>query len=156
MLKKPFRYLSRVIFIAAIFCLLLQACTTIPTKLKNLPITSPGQVLTNSSSPTKLSDSLNNSCRHSHGSIVNPITAVSSPSGYGLDEFYSFPSDQMINMGTSCYFGSESQCKLIIDMMEKWAKANAAQVRSSSYKNSKYWNDTLTVNLRVVRPFIGA
>ena len=62
----------------------------------------------------------------------------------------------MIHMGASCLSGSVSQCQSIIEMMEKWAKANAAQVKSSGGDNPKYWNDTLTVNLRVVRPFLGA
>ena len=39
--------------------------------------------------------------------------------------------------------------------MVKWATANAAQVKSFG-DDPKYWNDTLTVNLRVVRPFLGA
>jgi len=127
---------------------------TIPTELKNAPIASPGEVLVNHSLRRKQLDNLDVLCRY--GAFpIDPITTVNGPSGYGIDSRYDPAMAAMMKMGASCLIGSVSECQLIIEMMEKWAKANAAQVKSYG-DNAKYWNDTLTVNLKVVRPFLGA
>ena len=133
-----------------------QACTTIPTELKDAHIASPGDVLVNYSLwKKKQLDDPGNWCIW--GAFpVDPFTTVEAPSGYGLDERYEIARKAMIEMGTSCLSGSDSHCQSIIEMMENWAKVNAAQVKSSHSNGPKYWNDTLTVNLRIVRPFLGA
>lgn len=146
--------LSGIVF--TVVGLLQQACTTLPTELKDAHIGSPGKVLVDHSLRREQANNLDQLC-NSRGSPVDPITEVEGPSGYGLDTRYELARSAMINMGTGCLSGSVSQCKSIIEMMTNWALANAAQVKSFGNKDdSVYWNDTLTVNLRVVRPFLGA
>lgn len=147
----------RLILICMVFAapgLLQQACTTIPTELKDAHIASPGEVLVSHSLRRKQHSNLDQLCG-SGGFPVDPVTTVDAPAGYGLDDRYNAARSGMTNMGARCLAGASAQCRSIIEMMEKWAKANAAQVKSFG-NNAKYWNDTLTVNLRVVRPFLGA
>lgn len=147
-----FRYFQSIV-IFALHCILLQSCTTIPTELKNTPITSPGEVLV---SHTLREKQVINSNLCDRGHKVDPIIFVDAPSGYGLDDWFNTPRDMMIYMGGACLKGSVSQCQLIVEMMEEWSKAKAARILSDEDDHVKFWNDTLTVNLRVVRPFIGA
>lgn len=132
---------------------LLQACATMPPELKDTRVVSPGKVLVDHSLRRKQQSDLDQLCG-SGGFPVDPLTTVEAPSGYGLDDRYNAASSGMTSMGARCLAGASAQCRAIIEMMEKWATANAAQVHSGG--GSKYWNDTLTVNLRVVRPFLGA
>lgn len=137
-----------------VLCFLLQACSTIPPELKNTSIISPGKVLVDHTLRREQRTDLEQLCGFGDFPI-DPITTVEGPSGYGLDRRYEAAGSAMINMGSSCLAGSVEQCQSIIEMMVKWATANAAQVKSFG-DDPKYWNDTLTVNLRVVRPFLGA
>ena len=137
----------------AVPSLLLQACATLPPALKDAHVVSPGKVLVDHSLRRKQQSNLDQLCG-SGGFPVDPVTTVEAPSGYGLDVRYNAACWGMIKMGARCLAGASAQCQSIIEMMEKWATANAAQVHSGG--GGEYWNDTLTVNLRVVRPFLGA
>ena len=107
----------RLILICMVFAapgLLQQACTTIPTELKDAHIASPGEVLVNHSLQRKQLDNLDQRCRFS-AFPVDPITTVKGPSGYGLDRRYEVARSVMIDMGASCLSGSVSQCQSIIE-----------------------------------------
>ena len=61
----------------------------------------------------------------------------------------------MMQLGAACLKFKGAPCQTIVDIMLAWEKADAAVVRSSG-DTDQLWNDSITVNLWVVRPFLGA
>ena len=86
---------------------------------------------------------------------VPPVVEVRAPSGYGIDERFASPRNLMMELGASCLRLEGALCRTIVDTMLAWSEAEAAIVRTSG-DTSRFWNDSITVNLDVVRPFVGA
>ena len=89
--------------------------------------------------------------------VVQPILDVDAPDGYGLDDRYRGVSYAIMGLGTSCSAGDKEACRAVYETSLLWAKAEAAKrSRAKSRNDSKFWNDTLTVNLYVAAPMMAA
>lgn len=86
---------------------------------------------------------------------IPPLVEVRAPSGYGIDRRFARPRDDMMRLGAACLKNEGAPCRTIVDTMLAWSNADAAIVRTSG-DDSPFWNDSITVNLEVVRPFVGA
>ena len=86
---------------------------------------------------------------------IPPLVEVQAPSGYGIDDRFAGPRDDMMRLGAACLKNEGAPCRTIVDTMLAWSNADAAIVRTSG-DDSPFWNDSITVNLEVVRPFVGA
>ncbi len=113
----------------------------------------PGIVFVNVSTRDASAEELYGVCRQS-GQKPKPIVGVRAPSGYGLDDRFQSVGIQVMRMGSGCLGGDAAQCRAIVETLHDWARADAGIVESVI--RSQLSDDTLTVNLRVVRPFIGA
>ena len=89
------------------------------------------------------------------GLVPDPPDGVKGPNGYGLDDRYNASADFAFRTGERCLGGIEDDCEAIVKLMKKWAERDAAIVTGGG-SSPRYYNDTLTVNLRVVRPFVTA
>ncbi len=138
--------------------LLVAACSHRPAELSAIDIAQPGKVL------------VDHEARRSQlkggelcpvwetalpRTALPPVVGVEAPSGYGIDWRFAAPRDQMMELGAACLKLGGKPCRTIADTMVSWSQAEAAIVESSG-DNSRFWNDSITVNLDVVRPFVGA
>jgi len=90
-------------------------------------------------------------CRPSFPQIP-VLTDLDAPSGYGLDHRYTFVASAWRNAGSACLGGIEDACKTIQNGALAWA-AQSKDLRPGGVRDSsKFWNDTLTVNMRLLGP----
>ena len=75
--------------------------------------------------------------------------------GNDLDPQLERPRKQMIDLGAACLRLEGPACQTAVDTMVTWAKADAARMRSCC-DTDLFWDESIAVNLDVVRPFIGA
>ncbi|MEQ8710491.1 MAG: alginate lyase family protein [Rhodospirillales bacterium] len=142
-------------------CLLLvTACQAdipepVPEALQTPTISMPGSVFIPAAFVRENKDLLAARCLRS-ALPEDPITSVQAPAGYGLDDRYIKASGAIIKMGTGCLGNNDQQCRSVVAMTASWADANASIVNRTATDDGQFWNDTLTVNLYVARPFIGA
>ena len=81
---------------------------------------------------------------------------MSAPKGYGLDDRYDYALGRFSNFSFPCSGGDPVSCKLVKEVILKWAKADAAKRTGPSDEEGRHWNDTLTVNLYVSSPMMAA
>tara|TARA_R110002110_G_scaffold122424_2_gene298619 strand:+ start:535 stop:1788 length:1254 start_codon:yes stop_codon:yes gene_type:complete len=142
-------------------CLLITACQSVIPEhateaLRHPTISRPGSVFIPVEAIRNDKDALAARCLRSAAAPVEPILSVDAPSGYGLDDRYVSASNAIIKMGTSCLGGNDQQCRSIVAMAASWADADAAIISRTKADDSQFWNDSLTANLYVARPFTGA
>ncbi|MRG73690.1 hypothetical protein GH722_18145 [Alphaproteobacteria bacterium HT1-32] len=152
------RLISRTVTVAT--CLLITGCQThiprqMPEVLENPAISRPGSVFIPATTIRDNRNALAARCLRS-ATPEDPIISVQAPAGYGLDDRYIKASHAIIRMGTGCLGNDDQQCRSVVQMAASWADANASIVNRTAADDGQFWNDTLTVNLYVARPFIGA
>ena len=131
---------------------------TRPAEFRATTVTHPGKVLVDHDARrAQLKSGGDGMCRVWEGStrVIPPLVDVRGPEGYGIDDRFGNPRKAMSELGAACLKLGGTPCRTIVDSMLAWSKADAAIVRSSG-DTSKFWNDSITVNLDVVRPFVGA
>ena len=148
---------------ALVFLVGVAGCAGVPPRpaeLGEARVKNPGKVLVNHDARrARLKSDGNALCPILESRLrkraIRPIVNVQAPSGYGIDERFSPARDGMMQLGAACLRVGGAPCRTIVDTMLVWARADAAIVQSSG-DTSKFWNDSITVNLVVVRPFVGA
>lgn len=86
-------------------------------------------------------------------SAIEPIVELRTTGEW--DERFTSPRNDMVELGAACLKSGGAPCRMIVDTMLTWARAEAAIVRSCC-DTERFWVDSLVVNLEVARPFIGA
>ena len=82
---------------------------------------------------------------------------VAGPDGYGLDERYSRVGVHFRRLGASCLGGIGPACVAIQDDAMNWARhSRLGGPAGKSSDSSRYWNDTLSINMRLLSPMIAA
>jgi len=87
---------------------------------------------------------------------VKPVLKLDAPDGYGVDERYPDRLSVFNNYSFPCGTGNKTACESVVKILLEWANANAANRTGPNDDESKYWNDTLTVNLFVASPMMAA
>tara|TARA_B100000214_G_C23923470_1_gene607192 strand:+ start:102 stop:1295 length:1194 start_codon:yes stop_codon:yes gene_type:complete len=87
---------------------------------------------------------------------VKPLLKLDAPDGYGVDERYPDRLSVFKNYSFPCGTGNKAACESVVKILLEWANANAAKRTGPKDGESKYWNDTLTVNLFVASPMMAA
>ena len=96
---------------------------------------------------------LKNKCRNM-SRFVPVLMDVSAPEGYGLDDRYNRVSEAFRSGGAGCLGGNNQACKLIQKGALEWAtKSHLDKPRGT---DGGLWNDTLTINMRLLNPLISA
>ena len=122
--------------------------------------TRPGMVLIDHDARrTELESGGNKLCRVWEGdyatTTIPPMVKVMALPEDGIDERFAPARDAMMQLGAACLKFKGAPCQTIVDTMLAWAKVDAAVVRSSG-DTDQLWNDSKSVNLWVVRPFLDA
>ena len=89
-------------------------------------------------------------------SPVKPILNLDAPDGYGLDDRFSDRLSIFDDYSFPCGTGNKVACESVVKILLEWSKADAAKRTGPNDDESKYWNDTLTVNLFVASPMMAA
>lgn len=138
--------------------LLAGACSYRPAVLSTIDIAQPGKVLVDHETRREELKG-RDLCQVWQTALpqtaLSPVAGVEAPSGYGIDWRFADPRDQMMELGAACLKLRGKPCRIIVDTMVSWSQAGAAIVESNG-DDSRFWNDSITVNLDVVRPFVGA
>ena len=90
-------------------------------------------------------------CTASRGAIPY-IDTLHAPRGYGLDDRYNAVSAALRNAGTDCFSGATQSCRAIQQSAVRWA----TQYPVSSHDFENIYNDTLTINMRLLVPMLAA
>ena len=90
-------------------------------------------------------------CLSSDGQIP-VLTSLQAPSGYGLDERYNSVSNAFRRAGAGCLIGSDAACRAIRDGALSWVRTSGLSGPVRDAGDGKYWNDTLTINMRLLSP----
>ena len=142
--------------LAIISLLLISACKNLEQYVEmGEPLVSrPGMVAVDVAARRSFLNSQGNPytfCTHNSARI--PIfNSVDSPTGYGLDDKYNRVSRALRKSGAACLRGSNYACELIRSAALKWATRSNLSRPSGDRNSGKYWNDTLTVNMRLLAP----
>jgi hypothetical protein len=147
---------SRAFAYASILLTLLSACVTTPEAVRDTTVINSGVVFIDIPTRDAATGAAPNDICSDRGFKPAPIIMVQGPEGYGLDNRLQNAGDQVMRMGSGCTGGDMDQCGLVAETLSDWARAGAVMVRRSNKDSARYWNDTLSVNLGIVRPFIGA
>ena len=87
-------------------------------------------------------------------SVLNDLKA---PKDYGLDESYNRISSQFRQLGANCLGGVESACEAIKVFALDWARhSKLGRPKGRNKGDGKFWNDTLTINMRLLSPMLSA
>lgn len=85
---------------------------------------------------------------------VNVLTNVYAPEDYGLDDRYNTVSEQFKRLSERCLAGSLISCRTIQISSVKWAKES--KINKPRSTDGGKWNDTLTINMRLLSPMLAA
>lgn len=98
---------------------------------------------------------LSNKCRSN--SIKIPVLLdIDAPEGYGLDDRYNSVSYALRASGSSCLGGNEKACAIIQRGAVDWATNSLLDKPRGGSGSGTHWNDTLTVNMRLINPLVTA
>jgi len=89
--------------------------------------------------------------------ITTPVLVldnVAAPEGYGLDDRYNAISDQFKHLSEACLGGSKISCLTIQKSAFKWSTESG--IDKPRPTDGALWNDTLTVNMRLLSPMVAA
>jgi len=95
-------------------------------------------------------NSLEKMCKNIERVPMTILHKAQSPSGYGLDDRYSTISKSFRDLGEGCLRGNVNACKKIQSYSLEWSKESKLRAPSNQ------WNDTLTINMRLLSPMISA
>ena len=119
---------------------------------KSLPM--PGRVSVDAMSRRTYIDGKNICAKGDIDRTVIVLTGVSAPEDYGLDNRYNTVSDQFKRLSERCLGGSQISCKTIQISSVKWA--NESKLDKPRSTDGGKWNDTLTINMRLLSPMLAA
>lgn len=85
-------------------------------------------------------------------SAIPVLTDLDAPSGYGLDNSYNPVSRALRNAGSACLGGVREACTAIQEGALAWATQSKKLAPRGARNTSKFWNDTLTINMRLLAP----
>ena len=80
---------------------------------------------------------------------LDPILTLDAPKGYGLDDRFDRVRQQFERFSMPCGLGDVKSCKKVKEIILNWAKADAPKRTGPKNGESKFWNDTLTINLHI-------
>ncbi|MDC0853399.1 alginate lyase family protein [Candidatus Pelagibacter sp.] len=86
--------------------------------------------------------------------ILDPIPTLDGPKGYGLDDRFDQVRQQFERFSMPCGLGDVKSCEKVKEIILNWAKADAPKRIGSDKGESKFWNDTLTINLHINNPMM--
>lgn len=84
------------------------------------------------------------------------ISNVDAPSGYGLDDRFSAVSNAFKSLGTACFVGDLDACEKTQSYAMRWVTEAEMNRPRGGRHDPVFWNDTLTVNMRLVLPMLSA
>ena len=87
---------------------------------------------------------------------LDPILTLDAPKGYGLDDRFDRVRQQFERFSMPCGLGDVKSCKKVKEIILNWAKADAPKRTGPKNGESKFWNDTLTINLHINNPMMSA
>jgi poly(beta-D-mannuronate) lyase len=90
-------------------------------------------------------------CR-TYFSAIPVLTDLNAPDGYGLDDRYNAVSLSFRKAGAACLGGNEKACAAIQQAAVAWATQSKGLRPAGVINSPKYWNDTLTINMRLLAP----
>ena len=82
------------------------------------------------------------------------LADVSAPEDYGLDDRFNTVSEQYKRLSERCLAGSQVSCRTIQISSVKWA--NESKLDKPRNTDGGKWNDTLTINMRLLSPMLSA
>ena len=86
--------------------------------------------------------------------ILDPIPTLDAPKGYGLDDRFDRVRQQFERFSMPCGLGDVKSCEKVKEIILNWAKADAPKRTGPKNGESKFWNDTLTINLHINNPMM--
>ena len=86
--------------------------------------------------------------------ILDPIPTLDAPKGYGLDDRFDQVRQQFERFSMPCGLGDVKSCEKVKEVILNWAKADAPKRTGPKNGESKFWNDTLTINLHINNPMM--
>ena len=176
----PYTYLKRGVYYFVVVALIsvgLSGCQTVTPKANGMAQTEfteflrastpsstdrpligklpwPGKVAVDATSRKNYIDGKNICASTDIDRTVIVLADVYAPENYGLDDRYNTVSNQFKRLSERCLAGSEVSCRTIQISSVKWAKeSNVDKPRSS---DGGKWNDTLTINMRLLSPMLAA
>ena len=87
---------------------------------------------------------------------VPVFNTLKAPKGYGLDERYNRVSASFRALGASCLGGVKSACERINNSALDWARNSKLGKPKGVYDSSLFWNETLSINMRLLSPMLAA
>jgi hypothetical protein len=87
---------------------------------------------------------------------VPVLKNVAAPDGYGLDERYNAVSLALRTNGAGCLAGDDRSCRSIQEGAVAWATQSSLGKPQRNNNSALFWNNTLTVNMRLINPLISA
>ncbi len=87
---------------------------------------------------------------------VPVFSNVSAPEGYGLDRRYNAVSHAIRKAGSACLAGNQESCRNIQIGALSWSQESSLESPGGNRDTSRYWNNTLTINMRLLNPLISA
>lgn len=118
-----------------------------------------GQVAVNTEQRKSSANNLNLFGRCGGASVTFPpgiINDVNAPDGYGLDERFNKVSKFFRNASAGCLGGNTSMCKVIHNHALDYATNSRIEKPRGSENDALYWNDTLSVSMRLTGPMATA
>ena len=85
---------------------------------------------------------------------LDPIPTLDAPKGYGLDDRFDRVRQQFERFSMPCGLGDVKSCEKVKEIILNWAKADAPKRIGPKNGESKFWNDTLTINLHINNPMM--
>ena len=89
-------------------------------------------------------------------SLAPVLNDLKAPKGYGLDERYNRISASFRALGASCLGGNKSACERINNSALDWARNSKLGKPKGIYDSSLFWNETLSINMRLLSPMLAA
>lgn len=84
------------------------------------------------------------------------ISTVDAPAGYGLDDRFNAVSNAFKSLGVACFVGDLDACQKTQSYAMKWVTEAELNRPRGGRNDPVFWNDTLTVNMRLVLPMLSA
>lgn len=114
----------------------------------------PGKVSVDATSRRTYIDGKNICAATDIDRTVIVLADVSAPEDYGLDDRYNTVTDQFKRLSERCLAGSQVSCRTIQISSVKWA--NESKLDKPRSTDGGKWNDTLTINMRLLSPMLAA
>ena len=137
-----------------------QSGISIKTDKPEIKIINPGVVAVDAlvrRRQLKTTNSLDMCSVNSFPLTVSILNDLKAPEGYGLDKRYNRISASFRELGASCLGGNKSACERINNSALDWARnSKLGRPKGRNKGGGKFWNDTLTINMRLLSPMLSA